>query len=267
MSVCVLSYGGGVQSTAMLILANRGELADYYPDAAVFANVGDDSERPQTLDYVRTWASVVSAIPVVEVQRRTRAGETRSLHAELTREGSRSVGIPVYVGGAPGRRKCTHDYKIAPIGKYLKSLGASADNPATVCIGISTDEIHRVNRKRAQPYENPVYPLIELGLDRSACAQLIEEAGWPNPGKSSCYFCPFQRPAQWAELRRDEPQLFASAAELEATLNATRERIGRDPVYLTRFGQPLPEAISEAQDMLPLFGAEWPSCDEGACWT
>ncbi len=44
----VISYGGGVQSTALLVLANRGEIR--YVDAALFANVGDDSEDPDTLD-------------------------------------------------------------------------------------------------------------------------------------------------------------------------------------------------------------------------
>jgi hypothetical protein len=39
----IISYGGGVQSTAMLVLAIRGQLG-YQIDAALFANVGDDSE-------------------------------------------------------------------------------------------------------------------------------------------------------------------------------------------------------------------------------
>lgn len=247
----ILSYGGGVQSTAMLILANRGELG-YDVDAAVFANTGDDSEMPQTIEYVRGWATAVSAIPVVEVAYTRRDGSTWTLRQRIS---------------TPTKNGRTADFKIRPIGKYLKSLGASKDNPATVCIGISTDEIQRVNRKRAEPYEKPVYPLIELGLDRSRCVQLIEDAGWPNPGKSSCYFCPFHRPQMWAEMRRDHPDLFEQAAEMEREVNERRSAIGRDAAYLTRFGKPLDQAIPEAQDMLPGFGADWPTCDEGACWT
>lgn len=270
-ALTIISYGGGVQSTAMLILANRGELAGYEPTAAVFANVGDDSEMPATVEYVRSWAEPVSAIPVIEVQKTTRDGTSQTLYSRLlsgTKNGRVSDLIPLYTPeGVPMSRGCTADHKIRPIGKWLKANGATAETPATVCIGISTDEIHRVNRKRAEAYENPVYPLIELGLDRSRCAQLIEEAGWPNPGKSSCYFCPFHRPQMWAEMRRDEPQLFDLAADLEAHMNRRRIEQGREAFYLTRFGKPLPEAIPEAQEMLPGFGAEWPSCDEGACWT
>ena len=46
----VISYGGGVQSPALLVMAARGELGKV--DAALFCNVGDDSEHPETLEYV-----------------------------------------------------------------------------------------------------------------------------------------------------------------------------------------------------------------------
>jgi hypothetical protein len=42
--ITVISYGGGVQSTALLVLAIQRQLGPV--DAALFANVGDDSEDP-----------------------------------------------------------------------------------------------------------------------------------------------------------------------------------------------------------------------------
>ena len=47
----ILSYGGGVQSSALIILAVLGEVPPI--DFALFANTGDDSEHPKTLEYVR----------------------------------------------------------------------------------------------------------------------------------------------------------------------------------------------------------------------
>lgn len=269
MSLTTISYGGGVQSTAMVVLATQRRLG-YDVDAALFANVGDDSEHPATLDYVRNvaipWAAE-RGLPVYELNRVKRDGSHETLYGRLMREGSRSLPIPVRMdNGAPGTRSCTHDFKIQVVGRWLKDKGASADDPATVCIGISTDEITRVSNKRAMPYERPVYPLIDLGLDRSACQRLIAEAGLPVPPKSSCYFCPFHRPQMWSEMRRDEPELFWKAADLEATLIARRASLGKDPVYLTRFAKPLAEAIGEAQDMLPL-SPDTDTCDEGYCWT
>lgn len=271
MTLTTISYGGGVQSTAMLVLAAQGRLG-YDVTHALFANVGDDSEHPATLDYVRDvaipWAAE-HGIEVVELNRVKRTGEVETLYGRLMKPESKSLPIPVRMdNGAPGTRSCTADFKIAVVGKWLKANGASKTAPATVCIGISTDEIQRVSNKRVMPYEQPVYPLIDLGMDRSACQRVIAEAGLPVPPKSSCYFCPFHRPQMWAEMRRDEPELFFKAADLEATLIARRTSLGKDPVYLTRFGKPLTEAIGEAQDMLPGFsGADMDTCDEGYCWT
>lgn len=271
MGITAISYGGGVQSTAMVILAARGELG-YPAEVALFANVGDDSEHPGTLTFVRDvmipWAAE-RGFPIHELSRVKRTGDVETLWGRLMKEESRSLPIPVRMPdtGAPGTRNCTQDFKIAVVGKWLKANGATKDDPATVCIGISTDEIQRVGNKKAMPYEQPVYPLIDLGLDRSRCITIIRDAGLPVPPKSSCFFCPFHRPQMWREMRRDDPELFWKSVELEATLNQRRDKLGKDRVYLTRFGKPLEEAIEEAQDMLPIFSADTDTCDEGYCWT
>lgn len=279
MTLRTISYGGGVQSTALLVLAAQGKLDDIIGgpvDAALFSNVGDDSEHPATLEYVRNVATPWAAergITVHELHKTKRDGSrARGLWAHVMDHDDPAKlrePFPVRgVNGAPLSRSCTADWKIKVIGKWLKANGATAEDPATVCIGISTDEVTRVSNKRVMPYERPVYPLIDLGLDRSACQALIADAGLPVPPKSSCFFCPFHRPQMWAEMRRDEPQLFWASAELEATLITRRAELGKDPVYLTRFAKPLAEAILEAQDMLP--GFEMPGgdgCDSGYCWT
>jgi hypothetical protein len=270
-SLRVVSFGAGVQSTAILVLAAR-RIIDY--ETFLFANVGADSEHPATLRYLREVAAPFAAehgLTVHELHRFRRDGSRETLYGRLTRPGSRSLPIPVRMPrtGAPGRRACTSDFKIAPIGRWLRAHGAGRDNPATVAIGFSTDEIHRCNRKAAQPWEIPEYPLIDLGLNRAACQRVIAQAGLPIPPRSACWFCPYRRPATWAETRRDTPELFWKAVELERTLNHRRDQLGRDHVYLTRFGRPLDEAIPEAQpalfDTAATDGPE--TCDEGHCWT
>jgi hypothetical protein len=258
----------------MLVLAAQGRLG-YDVDAALFANVGDDSEHPATLDYVRDVAMPWAAergITVHELRRTRKTGqEFDGLYGHIVNHDDPTTlrePIPVRgMNGAPLSRSCTRDWKVGTVGKWLKANGATPDDPATVCIGISTDEIQRVSNKRAMPYEHPVYPLIELELNRSHCAQIITDAGLPIPRKSSCYFCPFHRPQMWAEMRRDEPELFFKAADLEATLIARRTALGKDPVYLTRFGVPLAQAVDVAQDELPGMTPDMDTCDEGYCWT
>lgn len=316
-----ISYGGGVQSTALLVLAAQRRID--YP-LFLMANVGEDSEHPATLDYVRDIAAPYAeqhGIELVMLDRIKRDGSTETLMKRLldpkdcrpcrgtgllpvdpevklgpawrhvrehgtdepTRDcepcagtgkvESRSLPIPVRMSnGAPGNRSCTADFKIKVIGRELKRRGASADNPATIGIGISLDEIQRANSRHVEPYERVVYPLVGVGeetglkLRRDDCSRIIREAGIPVPPKSSCYFCPFHKPEAWADLARDHPDLWEKSVELEDTLNRRRDRLGKDHVYLTRFGVPLREAIDTDQQLLPLAGDDG-ACDSGWCFT
>jgi hypothetical protein len=272
----VFSYGGGVQSTAALVLAARGRI-DFR--TFLFANVGDDSEHPDTIRYVRDVAAPYArayGIALHELHRERRGGGTETLYGRMTREGSRSLPIPVRMSnGAPGTRSCTADFKIKVIGRWLKAHGASAGSPATVGVGISSDEAHRINARKSEPYERLVYPLVGIPsgesagrmLRRSDCAQIIADAGLPVPPKSACFFCPFHRSETWHDMRRNQPELFARSCDLEDLLNARRAELGKDPVYLTRFGRPLRAAIPDGVDLLPIFDSSDAQCDNGWCMT
>jgi hypothetical protein len=68
------SFGGGRQSTAALVLAAQGKID---VDLFVFANVGADSENPDTLDYLERWSKPYAAahgIELIEVQRSFKDG-------------------------------------------------------------------------------------------------------------------------------------------------------------------------------------------------
>jgi hypothetical protein len=299
----VLSYGGGVQSTALLVLAGTGQLDI---DAALFANVGDDSEHPATLQYLREiaipWATE-RGVAVHMLNRVRRNGACETLWGRLTKTGSRSLPIPVRMSnGAPGPRSCTSDFKIRVIGRWLKAHGATADTPATVCIGISVDEIHRANTRRSEPHERVTYPLLDLRMTRLDCGRLIAQqplstqhavrlrpiadtfgsfvatqlrrsdfTRLPIPPKSSCFFCPFHRPTTWAAMRAEEPELFERSCYLEDTLNTRRAALGKDPVYLTRFNKPLRTVVDPGVQLLPLEaidrGIDDGGCDSGWCAT
>jgi hypothetical protein len=273
-SIRVFANGGGIQSTAALVLSAQGRIN--FP-VHLFSNVGDDSEHPATIRYVHDIAMPYAAahgIELHELHRVKRDGTTETLYGRLTREGSRSLPIPVRMSnGAPGTRSCTADFKIKVIGKWLKAHGASAASPATVGVGISSDEIQRINARKSEPYEQLAYPLVGLPsgedtglrLRRSDCARIIADAGLPVPPKSACYFCPFHRPETWHDQRRNSPELFAKSCDLEDLLNARRDALGRDHVYLTRFARPLRQAIPDGVDLLPMFDDS--QCDNGWCMT
>lgn len=268
MTLRTVSYGGGVQSTALLVLAAQREID--FP-TFLMANVGDDSEYPATLRYVREIAMPYAKSHGIDMRlldRTKRDGSVETLWGRMMADGSRALPIPVRGdNGAPMRRSCTVDFKVRVTGRWLRDNGATADDPATVAIGISVDEIHRANASRVEPYERIVYPLLDLGMRRSDCEKVIADAGLPVPPKSSCFFCPFHRVETWRDLATDEPDLFDRACTLEDTLNERREANGLEGrVWLTRFGIPLRDVTSDAQPRLPLNDLDG-GCDSGWCMT
>lgn len=267
----VFSYGGGVQSTAALVLAAQGKI-DF--KTFLFCNVGEDSENPATLDYVRDYArpyALAHGISFEELQA-TRFGEPDTIYQRLTRPGSRSIGIPVRMNGsgAPGRRSCTADFKIKVVDRWLKKQNAHESGGAQVGLGISLDEVERV-KPNMDPdtvaWKENVFPFlneVERPLSRQDCMNIINQAGLPLPEKSSCYFCPYHKLSVWQKMRQDQPELFWRSVELERFINERRATLKMDPVWFTRKLKPLDQATTEyEQDSL--FEETFDACESGYC--
>lgn len=242
MTAKAFSFGGGIQSTAALVLAAQGKL-DYR--VFVLADVGEDSEHPGTVAYLYDVAipyAEANGLELHVVRKIKRDGSFESIFEKLHRTQT-SIDIPVRMAnGAPGNRACTADYKIKPVAKWMKQHGATVNDPGIVGVGISLDEFERMKDSQI-PYIRNDYPLVEMGITRDECERIILGAGLPLPPKSSCWFCPFHRPAAWADMMRDEPELFARSVALEKMVNARRADMGKDPVWLSRFALPLDVAI------------------------
>jgi hypothetical protein len=252
-----------------MVLASQGRIPFR---TFLFANVGDDSEDPDTLEYLDRYAKPFArehGLELCEIRRRRRDGTVETLLGRMTRRGSTSLPIPVrFSSGVPASRACTADFKIKVIGREVRRRGATRTSPAVVGIGISVDEIERANDRRAEPYEMVNYPLLELGLRRSDCAAIIRAAGLPVPPKTSCWFCPFRRMEAWRAMRRDRPHLFDRAAGLERTLTQRRWERGKDAVFLTDVLRPLEQAFPAGVMALPVLTETGTgSCDGGWCAT
>lgn len=265
MTIRAVSYGGGVQSTALLVLAATGRLE---ADVFVFANVGDDSENPATLDYVRGVAmpyAEANSVELVERRRILRTGVERTLLEEI-RTQDRSIPIPARMGaGGYGRKLCTSRFKIAVVRRELTARGATKDDPAEVAIGISTDELERAGAGAGPDPRDPTrirtYPLLDLGLSRADCRRLIAEAGLPVPPRSACYFCPLHNREEWRRIRREQPDQWATAVEVDVLIRDRAHRLGRGAMGLVSPTLPLDQAVD---DQLALFGD---GCDDGYCFT
>jgi len=255
---CV-SYGGGVQSTALLVMAAR-KMIDY--PLFIFANTGDDSEHPDSLDYVRNIATPYAKEHGIEVVEVARKGPTLMQAAMGEGEATSSnFPLPFYGSGGPLNRTCTAKWKIHTVGQELRARGHSAKNPAHVALGISVDEFQRA---KGEGYQDPKfkiqilhYPLLQHGLTRHDCHDLIADEGLPQPGKSSCFFCPYHSKLKWQHLRVTRPDLFEKSVQLERRYQQRLEEKGAPKQWISaagpRSGMTLDVAINDQPE---LFGDE-----------
>ena len=263
----IFSSGGGVQSTAVLVLAADSKL-QY--DSFVFANTGDDSEHPDTLEYLENVTIPFAKDHGIrfEVVQKRRLGkyEPQTLRGEIYRR-KRSVPIPARMSsGAPGNRSCTIDFKIRVVDKWIAENGGKG-KAVSVGLGISTNEIHRARIKQPENVRGFLksieYPLIDLGINRSRCQTIITKAGLPEAPRSACYFCPFHTIAEWLRLREARPDLFNRAVELERFINRKREAVlKKDKVWLHQFLRPLDVAVG-----LQMSFNKLENCESGYCFT
>lgn len=189
----ILSYGAGVNSTALMIFLIRNK----YPlDGIVFADTGN--ELPETYEYLNIARSYLKKhnIPFVIVK-----SKSGSLYDTCKR---RRV-IPSQIW-----RWSTRDKKIIPIYAYYRSLHAHVYQ----YIAIAYDEIERMKNSRAD-YVTSLFPLIDNKITRDGCIKIIESARLPVPPKSGCYFCPFNTIERWKELYNNHRDLYTKAIKLE----------------------------------------------------
>lgn len=248
-----LSFGAGVQTTALLVLICEGRWPR--PDGIVFADTGQ--EHQETYDYLADVSGPYAREHGLEITVLGSEWRTNHYAADLEtycREHRMLPGTWV--------RWCTDRYKVKPIMRFLKRMmGASKSEPIESWIGISTDEQRRALLS-TDPLEIKRYPLIEMGLSRADCEAVIRRAGLSVPPKSGCWFCPFQKQAKWHQLKREHPDLFERALFME---DNARGKDGSHK-YLPMFGSLQRVAM---QEQIPGFdeaiSAEG-ECVAGSCF-
>lgn len=226
MGMRVLSLGGGVQSSTLLLMAVHGEIN---VDRVVFA---DTQAEPQSVyDYLETLMPIAerAGIPVDVVT----AGDLGS--AVLSGNGAAS--LPVFTsGGGPLGRQCTRDFKVRPIRRHLQKIRQG--QPITMLIGISLDEFQRARTSDVKYITNE-YPLLTLRMTRDDCLAWMRDHGYPEPPKSACYFCPYRSDRGWRQMRDGDPESWAKAVEFDQRVRDSRHNL-RGSVYLHRSLVPLP---------------------------
>jgi len=197
--VIVASFGGGVNSTAMLIgMWERGEKVDLI----LFADTG--GEKPHTYTHIlemSEWLVIHGMPPIITVSR-----EVETLESDCLKRKA----LP---GVAYGFKSCSDHFKMRPQRDYLKAKGIV---PTQKLIGFDAGEAYR-----AKDVPGNRYPLIEWDWGREECVEAINRAGLKQPGKSSCFFCPNMKKPEIFELRRMYPDLAKRAVQMENNADLT----------------------------------------------
>ena len=126
----IVSFGGGVQSTALAILVLRGKLPR--PDLWLFADTGD--EPAAVYPHVQKWkARIEDAGMTFEVLHRYPDKISLSDHILdrlNNRGGAGAAVIPFFVDSIdrpdrmPLRRKCTYEFKVVTLDRRMKKWAA-----------------------------------------------------------------------------------------------------------------------------------------------
>ena len=138
--------------------------------------------------------------------------------------------LSVFNGYLPSSnmRWCTKLLKIKPFEKYV------GDAQVRMYVGIRADE-DRLAYVSTKPNIVPVLPFKDDGITVDDVRRILDESGIGLPAyyqwrtRSGCYFCFFQRRAEWVGLLEKHPDLFDEAMKYEKIDEETRNAFLRRP--------------------------------------
>jgi phosphoadenosine phosphosulfate reductase family protein len=252
----VLSYGGGTQSTALLLMALKGEINNVIPDFIIFSDTGWEGSETYK------WIAKVDDYIKKQHNREIIFTNNGNIKQDLIRAkatGERVPSLPFFAyneGKKEGiiRRQCTNEYKILPVKREIrKQLGYEPRKRVKEIVhlwkGISTDEIQRV-KSIADPWIIAEHPLIDVvSLDRSACIKYVEDMGLGTPSQSSCIGCPFHNNDIWLDMKTNYPEDWQDAVFMDKLIREMPKFSQK--LFLHRSCKPLDE-IDFGEDQLTL---------------
>ena len=190
----IVSFGGGVQSTALAILAAQGKIE---VDAFVFCDTG--FEQSVVFEFLEK-----HTMPILE-----------------------KAGIPFYIAKTQDYAKAFADVKMPPF--FIMSPGGTEGRGSAFCsslwkkrvferfcndkfkqksydvlFGFSTDEMHRAGRMKPTRKWQPKFPLLDLQMRRGDCIALVQREFNVEPPRSSCYICPNHTQPEWAHVMESD---------------------------------------------------------------
>lgn len=214
----ILSLSGGKDSSALAVYMRDREMwrkrLNKVSDVPIqdvemeYAFCDTQKELPETYDYLSKLEAYIGK-PIVN----------------LNAERGFDHYLDVYQNFLPSPtvRWCTRMLKLKPFEDYIGS------DRVYSYIGIRSDE-NRGDVIAYKPNITRVYPFKEDGVTRDDVFQILEQSGLSVPKyyewrtRSGCYFCFFQRKAEWVGLLERHPEMFEEAKKYEKFNEQTGQR-------------------------------------------
>ncbi len=190
--ICGIS-GGKDSSALALYLREQVPEMEYF-----FCDTG--AELPETYEFL-TRLEVILGKPI----------------ARLNSERGFDHWFEVFRGALPSpqMRWCTKVMKIKPIEAWI------GDEPAVSYVAIRADEANRKGYISTKPNIESRFPFVEDAIDHDGVMKILDDAGIGLPDyyewrtRSGCYFCFYQRKAEWVGLAERHPELYERAIAIE----------------------------------------------------
>lgn len=246
----ILSCGAGMQSTALCLMACEKALLGYdkYPlvpiyDAVIFCDLG--KEPPWVYSQVAFMQNACKEAGINFV-----VLDTHLYQDIINNFGIRRVvAIPWWTigeDGKPGKlqRKCTIDYKIDKIQKYVKwnLLGykkyqriKEEDKGAhEMHIGFSVEETQRIFDSKHPLFVNR-FPLADMGLERANNYAYCRDVWGLVTKASACNFCPFHRNYFFQHLKENYEEEYEELVEFDNLLEREQPNSPiRSQIFISR---------------------------------
>lgn len=235
----VLSWGGGRQTTAMLVLITQGKLPR--PDRIVIADTG--REKSSTWDYMDEVAQPLAQSVGLTIETAPHSLATVDLYSHLG-----ELLLPAYTITGKLSAFCSTEWKARVVQRYLSGSGVER---ATNWIGFAWDERKRIKTPKDETPTskwNRSYPLCDLLLTKADCRTIILDAGLPMPPPSACWMCPNMSNTEWRGVREYSPVDFEQACQIDEEIRAEDIEQGHGGVWLHHSRVPLREADLDADD-------------------
>ena len=189
-----ISFGGGVDSTALLIEWWRKELK---PIDIIFSDTG--IEQTKTYEHVAHIMKLAQEYGhktiVVGGYERAHQDGNYTMYPDYYSYCFQNKIVPLRAY----RKECTYRFKIVPSNRYIRSiLGIKNFRNKNILsyIGYNYDEKNRIN-DTVYKWQQQIFPLIEWKLGRKHVKQICRDYLGYVPIKSRCIICPNQNPIEW----------------------------------------------------------------------